>query len=134
MQVITGELFDAVMGTNGGLMHLTQFLWDKYCEYLQTEIDARVEKKLPTVPLDAAKKRASAVHFVQWAADYLAEHRPAETFFLDHNLGLRLTTGETLALSPGIDVRGTMQDAGDVAIMEGKSQQDGVTTHSSVRI
>jgi hypothetical protein len=116
----SSDMFDSTMVTQGGLPHLMQYLWDKYTAYLQAEL----EKKDNKVPLDTAKKKAPAIHFAQWATDFLTETRPVETIFIDGNVGVKLTNNDSIAISPGTEIRGTMQESNAIQVTEGKSQAD----------
>lgn len=137
----TGQQAHSVFGeterTGGGITHLIQFLWDKYAEHLQKELEERAALGKITVDLPTAKKKAPATHFATWAANYLKENRVAETFFVDANLGIRLTNNITLAVCPGVEVRGTMQESHAVQITEGLSNPENegiVKDNDSLRI
>jgi len=115
-------LFDPIMHTQGGVNHLMQHLWDAYCVHLAEQLDKRKLEGKPTVELAEAKKKAPASNFATWAAEYLKEIRVTESFFIDGNLGIRLANNVCVAVCPGVEIRGTMQDSGSVAVTEGKSQ------------
>lgn len=130
-------LFNDIAHTQGGLSHLMQHLWDKFCLHLQEQIDERIAKGLPTVSLEAAKSKAPATTFAKWATEYLKEFRVTESFFVDGNLGIRLANNEVMAVCPGVEIRGTMQDSGAIQVTEGRSQpgNNGVAnTGGSLRI
>lgn len=135
-QINDSGLFDDIQHTQGGLTHLMQYLWDAYCSYLQEEIDKRKEEHKPVVSLQEAKKKAPASHFANWCTEYLKENRPVENFFIDGNVGVRLTNNMCIAISPGTHIQGTMQESGAVPVTEGKSQRDmnGVIDTTSLRI
>lgn len=124
-----GELFDSTLHTQGGLNHLMQHLWDAYCLHLKETIDERIEKRISTVNLETAKSKATATHFAKWATEYLKEFRVTESFFIDGNLGIRLANSVCVAVSPGVEIRGTMQDSAAIQVTEGRSQlgNNGVT-------
>ncbi len=121
-QVGSGDLFDSTLHTQGGLNHLMQHLWDAYCLHLQEEIGKRNAEGKLTVTLDHAKRKAPATDFAKWASDYLKEMRVTESFFIDGNLGVRLTNNVCVAVCPGVEIRGTMQDSHAIPVMEGRSQ------------
>lgn len=127
----SSDMFDTTRHTQGGHVHLIQHLWDQYCLYLGEQIKEREEKKLSTVDLPTAKKKATATHFAKWAADFLKANRPVESFFVEENCGLRLTNNVLVAIAPGMDedIRGTMQSSGAIQVTEGRSQtgNNGVT-------
>jgi hypothetical protein len=118
------NLFDEVAHTQGGMPHILQYLWDAYVRYLQAEISKRRESNKPTVTVEQAVTRAPAIKFVEWAANYLQEHRVVENFYVDANHGIRLSNNDTLVISPGTNIQGTMQDSGAINVTEGKSQQN----------
>lgn len=121
-QLTGSDMFDSNTHTQGGLPHLIQFLWDAYCQYLDDEIRSRIDRRISTVNLATAKAKAPATDFARFASDYLATNRVVDSFFIDENFGLRLTNNQTVAFSPGVEIRGTMQDSGAVQVTEGKSQ------------
>jgi hypothetical protein len=132
-----GGMFDDVNHTQGGMPHLLQYLWDAYCAYLDGLIEKRRARGARTVKgLEEAKRAAPATHFVEWAAAHLKENRVVENFFIDANHGVRLANNACLAVCPGTEVRGSMQDSGAVAVTEGRSQpgNEGVTPTSVMRI
>jgi len=135
-QVGGSDLFDSVAHSQGGQPHLLQFLWDEYWKYLQAELDKRTRQGVAVFTLDEAKRKAPAVGFLKWATAYLAENRAAESFFLDANLGVRLTNNVAVAICPGVELRGTMQDANAVQVTEGRSQphQDGIAAGPAFRV
>jgi hypothetical protein len=121
----SSDLFDATAHTQGGLPHLVQFLWDEYAKHLDRLLTERKEAGKPVTDLQTAKTKAPAVHFAKWASDYLKENRIVESFFIDGNLGIRLTNMKMVAVCPGLDeIRGTMQDSHAVGITHGRSQAD----------
>lgn len=135
-QMAGSDMFDSASHTQGGLPHLMQHLWDAYAAYLQTELDKRAAAGKPTVTLDEAKKKAPATAFAQWATEYLAENRVAESFFIDANHGIKLANNAMVAICPGVEIRGSMQDSNAVPVMEGRSQphQEGITKTGGLRI
>ncbi len=115
--ISSSDLFDSKAHTQGGCPHLMQFLWDEYAKHLRTLLDKRGDA---VADLDTLKKRTPATHFVSWAANYLEKNRPVNTFFVESNVGLVLADGKHAAVSPGVEIKGTMQAAQDVPIMEGR--------------
>lgn len=120
-----GPLFDSTAHTQAGLPHLIQYLWDQYSLSLQTTLEERATAGKQTVTLEEAKKKAPATHFADFATRYLEENRVSQSFFIDANHGLLFDNGVTVAVCPGINVQGTMQDSGSVAVTEGKDRQQG---------
>jgi hypothetical protein len=116
-------IFDAGTAQTGP-PHLLQYLWDRYTAHIGAALERRRKEGKPAAVLAFALRDAPATHFIKWAGDYLAENRAAETFFLDANLGLRLTNNDLVAVSPGVDVRGSMQDAGAVHVTTGRDRPD----------
>ncbi len=130
-------LFDAELHTQGGQPHLLQLLLNKYREHLAGKIEERKKAKLPTpVDADTATRATSALTFLKWASDYLKENRPAGNFFVDENLGLKLSNNLTCVISPGINIQGTMQDSGAISVTHGQSQQgnEGVVPSADFKI
>lgn len=124
-QVGSSDLFDATAHTQGGLPHLIQFLWDEYAKHLDRLLKERAEAGKPAVDLHTAKTKAPATNFAKWASDYLKDNRIVESFFIDGNLGIRLTNMKMVAVCPGLEeIRGTMQDANAIGITHGRSQAD----------
>lgn len=124
-QVGSSDLFDATAHTQGGLPHLIQFLWDEYAKHLDRLLKERAEAGKPAVDLHTAKTKAPATNFAKWASDYLKDNRIVESFFIDGNLGIRLTNTKMVAVCPGLEeIRGTMQDANAIGITHGRSQAD----------
>lgn len=121
-QMSGSDLFDSAAHTQGGLPHLMQHLWDAYCAHLAEEIEKRREAGKAVVTLAEAKQRAPATGFATWATKYLADNRVAESFFIDANHGVRLANNAMVAICPGVEIRGTMQEAGAVQVTEGRSQ------------
>lgn len=136
VQVNNEGLFDSIAHTQGGVTHLTQLLWDAYVERLRGRIEDRKTQGKPAVTLEEAIRRAPATDFAKFCADYLAVHRPVQSFFIDENLGILLRNQMSVALSPGVEVRGTMQDSGAVQVTEGMSQEglNGVVNASNLSI
>lgn len=121
----SSDLFDATAHTQGGLPHLIQFLWDEYAKHLDRLLKERAGAGKPAVDLQTAKTKAPAVNFAKWASDYLKENRIVESFFIDGNLGVRLTNMKTVAVCPGLEeIRGTMQESNAIGITHGRSQPD----------
>mgnify|MGYP006890191480 FL=1 len=123
VQVNESGLFDSIAHTQGGVTHLMQLLWDEYLVHLRETIEKRTKAGKPSVSLTEAIKRAPATDFAKFCADYLAVHRPVQSFFIDENMGLMLRNQKSVAVSPGVEIRGTMQDAGAVQVTEGVSQE-----------
>lgn len=96
------QLFDPRGGQPAnGVPHLLEHLWALYTRKIEDDILARREAGLPAVTLDEALRRAPAHSFYKWATDWLDENRVSSQFFLNDNLGLRLTNGDSVAVSPG---------------------------------
>lgn len=121
---VTDSHFDETLHTQGGHQHLMQHLWDAFLATLKEKIEARKAAGKESVTVAEAAKRTPATAFVQFAAEYLATNRVHETFYIDENMGLRLTNLKSVAVSPGSSVRGTMQDANEVNVTHGRSQAD----------
>jgi len=136
VQVNEGGLFDSISHTQGGVTHLIQLLWDEYLNHLREAIEKRAKAGKASVTLVEAIRRAPATDFAKFAADYLAVHRPVQSFFIDENLGILLRNQKSVAVSPGVEIRGTMQDAGAVQVTEGLSQEglNGVTPSDNLSI
>jgi len=83
-----------------GQPHLLQYLWAKFAEHLEEEIARRVEARISTVDLPTALKQVPATHFYGWATTYLTNTSVVDSFFIEGNLGIRLSTNETVAFSP----------------------------------
>lgn len=135
-QMSGSDMFDSTAHTQGGLPHLVQHLWDAYGAHLEEKIKERAATGQATVDLATAKKRAPATDFATWASDYLKENRVVESFFVDANHGVRLANNAMVAICPGVEIRGTMQESGAIQVTEGRSQphQQGVSNDSSLRI
>lgn len=132
-----GDLLAQGTYTQGGHKHLVQYLWDAYAAHLEAGGGGWPKARhAPGRPIAEAKRTATAVDFVRWATTYLQETRPLGSFFIDGNVGLRLTTGETVAVSPGVVVSGTMQESYAVPVTEGLSQpgNNGVVQTDGVTI
>lgn len=115
-------LFDPAAYTTAGQPHLIEHLWGKYRAHLQELIDERKKTKPDTVTVDEALKRATAAHFMAFCTQYLSVNRPVTNFFVDMNHGLVLSNTARVVVSPGFDLRGTMQSAGAVGVTAGVSQ------------
>lgn len=128
VRISQDELFDSMARTQGGLPHLIQFLWDAYVkERLEVAIEEKRATGKPTVDLETAKKKAPAVDFAAWATQYLTENRIMESFYIDGNVGLRLTTMQCVAVCPGINEEvapGSMQESNAIGITQGRSRPD----------
>lgn len=138
-QMAGSDLFDSAAHTQGGLPHLMQHLWDAYCAHLSEHLEKRNAAQPPgnQTTLATAKAKAPATDFAKWATAYLAENRVAESFFIDANHGVRLSNNAMVAICPGVEIRGTMQDAGAVEVTHGRSQphQQGIVGNDgSLRI
>jgi len=136
IQVNQGGLFDEIQHTQGGHPHIMQYLWTKYCKYLQDQVQARQAKGLPCLSLSEALRKAPALGFVTWAAEFLKDCRPVQAFFVDENQGLILENNDCVCISPGVPVQGTMQDSGAVQVTEGRSREgsEGVIQTPALRI
>lgn len=135
-QMAGSDMFDSAAHTQGGLPHIMQYLWDAYCLHLKEELEKRQAAGKMTVDLPTAKQKAPATDFARWATEHLAENRVAESFFIDANHGIRLSNNSMVAICPGVEIRGTMQDSNAIQVTEGRSQphQEGVTTKGGLRI
>lgn len=121
-------LFDPAKYTTAGQPHLLEHLWAKYRAFLQTKLDELTRAGKKAADLDTAVRRAPAEHFLAFAVEYLAKNRPVENFFVDMNHGVVLSDTSRVVVSPGYDLRGTMQQSGAVGVTVGASQPglDGV--------
>jgi len=128
--------FDSIRHTQGEHPHIMQYLWDAYLEYLESERQERTTRGQSSLPVAQAKLKAPAINFVLWAANHLRDIRAIESFFVDGNVGVRLNNNKTIAISPGVEIRGTMQDSGAVAVTEGRSQigNNGITNNDAMTI
>lgn len=122
VQVNDSPLFDAAKYSTAGQPHLIEHLWSQFRVWMQRQIDARKAAKKPTIDIDEAMTRATAEQFMAFATKYLAANRPVENFFVDTNHGLVLSNNARVVVSPGVDVRGTMQGARAVSVTDGQSQ------------
>ncbi len=120
--VNTEPLFDATKYTTAGQPHLVEHLWSQFRAWLLQNIEARKKAKKPTIEIDEAVARATAAQFMAFCVKYLAKHRPVENFFVDTNHGLVLSNNARVVVSPGVDLRGTMQGARAVGVTAGQSQ------------
>ncbi len=122
----SGTMTNDPMGRMPATMpHLIQHLWDAYQVWLGEKIQERITAGTPTVPLEEALKRAPATSFAKFCADYLTEHRIAEIFQLESNLGVRLTNGMQLSILPGSTAGdGAMEESVSVAITPGITRHD----------
>lgn len=104
--------------------HLMQHLWNEYKRWLEAKRQQLLAQGLKSVlSLDEAVRKAPATSFVRFCVDYLRDQRPVELFALDANYGFRLSNNVSVALCPGIESSGPMQDAQAVAVTEGIGQQ-----------
>lgn len=130
--------FDSTSHTQAGLKHLLQHLWDCYVEFLKEQIEEKKGKGEKVVTIEKAILLAPAKSFFAWASDYLLENRYAENFYVDDNIGLRLTNNDHIVLCPGIAaIQGSMQDANAVEVTkggDGRSPKGVVDTHSALKI
>ena len=122
VQVNPAGLFDPDKYTTAGQPHLLEHLWGAYREHLKTLLEARRAAGQPAAALDAALAKAPARHFYAFCVEYLLKNRPATTFYVDTNVGVVLTNTARVVVSPGFDLRGTMQDAAAVGVTAGVSQ------------
>ncbi len=113
-----------VIAGQGGRPHLIAFLWDRYTHYLQRQIDEKQAAQQKTLTIVEATQKAPALHFVEWATDYLLRNRVVNVFTLDANVGLRFASQAEVALCPGIDVRGTMEDDPGVAVQVNPNRRE----------
>ncbi len=122
-------VFDPAKYTTAGQPHLIEHLWRQFRAWLCAQIDRRTAAGKPSIGIDEAMTRATAAQFMAFATKYLARHRPVENFFVDTNHGVVLSNGSRLVISPGVDLRGTMQGATAVGVTAGESQPglNGVT-------
>lgn len=129
-------LFNSIAHTQGGSPHLLQYLLDEYVKHLNGRIEERTKRKEKSVDLSTAVKNTSMMAFLKWAKEYLTKVRPVTNFFVDENLGIRLNNNANVVLCPGINIQGTMQDAGAVNVTHGVSQsgQEGVIQTSDFKI
>ena len=105
--------------------------------FLKAEIETRRAAGKATVDIGEALPKIPATVFAKWAAEYLRTNRVVQNFFVDENHGMLLSNNRSVVVSPGIDIRGTMQDAGAVGVTQGRSSpgNEGVTPErSSMRI
>lgn len=130
--------FDSTNHTQAGHKHLLQHLWDLYVAHMKETIEARKQKGERVLSIERAVHVAPAMNFVEWAAAYLLENRYAENFYVDENIGLRLTNDDHVVLCPGIaTIQGSMQDANAIEVTTGedkKSPKGIVDTHSALQI
>ena len=115
-------LFDPAKYTTAGQPHLMEHLWGAYRERLKALLDARRAAGQPAADLDAAVAKAPASHFYAFCVEYLLANRPVNTFYVDTNTGVVLSNTNRVVISPGFDLRGTMQDAAAVGVTAGVSQ------------
>jgi len=110
--------------TQGGFPHLIMHLWQEFTDDLDRELKKRQAEGKQTLTLEQALIKAPALTFCEFASNYLKTNRPVEQFFIDENYGLRLSNNKTVAVSPGVDIRGTMQGSGAVPVTPGMPQKD----------
>lgn len=120
---MNNPMFDSIAHTQGGVLHLMDYLWDRYVSHLTERIEERKAEGKESIPLDVALKKTSAQAFKKFCEDFLDENRAVETCPLDENLGFRLSNNDMVALSRGIAIQGSMQDSGAVAVTHGRSQR-----------
>lgn len=84
-----------------------------FLAYLRKQwIDVYVrEQEAKAVTLAAALRQAehelddmSVDGFIEWCDEFLAEVRPAQTFAINNNLGVRFTNNDTVAICPDTPV------------------------------
>lgn len=126
VRISQDELLGGTARTQGGLPHLIQYLWDEYAKHLARQIEERATAGRATVDLETAKKKAPAISFCAWATDYLKENRATENYYVEGNLGIRLTNMDCVCLCPCVEVvePGTMQESHAVGITQGRSRPD----------
>lgn len=122
VEVNQAGLFDDTKHTQGGVQHIMQFLWDEFTAYLRREAKKRKKAKLPSINVDEALRKMPATAFLTWAAKYLKKHRVGQSFVVDENMGVQLTNLKQFVISPGVPIRGTMQDSGAIGVTHGRSQ------------
>lgn len=122
--VNNAPLFDSIMHTQGGAPHLLQHLLDEYVKHLNEKTEERTKAGKASLPIAEALAKTPMMSFLRWAKEYLATNRPVQNFFVDENLGIRLSNNANVVLSPGVNLQGTMQDAGAVAVTHGQGQQN----------
>lgn len=120
--------YNPAEATQGGLPWLLDHLWGRFCRKLRRAAKQRRQ------PLAVDQVPAEA--FLKWARRHLERCRVVETFPLDANVGVRLQDNTMCSICPGVDHTGTMEDAGDVPITQGRSQanQRGVQPGGAVGI
>lgn len=122
----------------GGAPHLLEYLRDKYVEVLNERISLLHQqgKKTSFSSGDAVVRSGVFRDFYAFACEFLAEHRVVENFFVDANHGLVLSNNDRVVICPSVDIAGTMQDSGAIAVTQGRSQQgnEGVITSDSLSI
>lgn len=127
------DLLDAMQDPSG-MPHLMQHLWDRYCDYLQETM----QERHAAVPLETAKKKATASAFLVWASNYLQENAVTDSFYVEGNLGIKLGDGSVVTVSPGNEQAqaGRMQQTETVAVTEGKGQpgKSGTVAKTIIRI
>lgn len=116
------EHFSDEEHTQGNQPHLMQYLRLEFVAALTR----KAEKDSPEVDPDKiaaavakAVARTTADQFIRWASAFMKVNRGVETTFIDANMGIRLTNNAIVALSPGIEIRGTMQDDHSVGVTKG---------------
>jgi hypothetical protein len=100
---------------------LLEHLWELYSQHLRA---VRLERKgqgRAVVSQGEALRIAPATAFISWAQAYLRENPPAESWYHEGNLGMRLTDGAAVTISqqdsPEVST-GEVLDAGAVAITD----------------
>lgn len=134
--VNNAPFFDSFSHTQGGAKHLLQHLLDEYVKVLNAQIEERKAAGKPTCTIDEAVAKMPMMKFLQFGKDYLTENRPVQNFFVDENVGLRLSNNANIVVSPGINVQGTMQNSGAISVTHGVSQreQEGVLPSTNFTI
>lgn len=116
--------------------HLLQHLWDRYKEHIVERILRAKTAAGRALSAEEAAKRAPATDFVSFAAGYLNDNRGVSSFFIDDNIGLRLSDNTTVKLCPGDVIRGTMQESSSVDITSAPTAKgrEGVTASTHVNL
>lgn len=119
-----GNFTSDVMVHTGAMPHLIQYLWDEYRQYVEAQLTRIPEAKRPK--LTDTLRKAPAVSFVEFSANFLLENRVSELFHLDAGAGVRLTNNVPVAICPMSDTgRGDIDHSGYVSITDMKRRGAG---------
>ncbi len=113
------SLLDRSPARQGTLSSLLDHLWGLYEAALKETYDKVAARGDEIRSWDQVRQAVRAPTFLRFAREYLDRNRPAETFALDRNLGVKLTDGAVVSLCPRAVVEGDMQPANAVAIGSG---------------